>query len=186
MGIAEALPAGGIGAPKGFDREVSPQGVRISWRRHGDSACLWAGLLGLALCALLVAAGVSGLVHARAWGLATGALAAGSIYLLVAGLLNRTVVSTHEHRLTVGHRPIPCPWPAWLLGERSRRFGSVDIYRVWAEEQPAPFGRDGDEPVYDLLVMTIDAGRKEFLKRLSADEAAYLAEELRVQLGLQR
>lgn len=187
MGIARALPSEGLGAPEGFERVALPQGVRISWRGAGSGACLWAGVLGLALCALLVIISAAlGFHDGRSLALVAAVLVTGSAYLLLVGALNRTVVSLREHSLTVAQRPLPCPWPAWMLGEKNCKLSSLDIYQVWVEEQPPLDGRNGDEPSYDLSVLTIDAGRKQLLTRLSADQAAYLVEELRVQLGLER
>lgn len=185
MAIARVLATDDLHAPEGFQRVDSEQAARISWRGPGHGTCIVAGLLGLLLCAALLAGVALGPWNAEGLGMVTALVAAISVYVLLVGSLNRTVVSLQDHHLSIRQRPLRCPWPVRFQAKGPREIPAADVYRVWVEEEPAPASRNGRQPTQGLMVMTIGTGREELLTRLKPAEAAYLERELKGLFGIE-
>ena len=178
MSIASVLTTEELRAPHGFERVAADKGLLVAWRGPGHGTCILAGLLGLALGALLLVAAALAPQTAEVLTTTAAVIAAASAYLLPAGLLNRTVLCLQRPHIAVRQRPLPCPWPSRFQANRRRRIRVVDVYEVSVEEAPLPARQSGGVPAYSVVVRTIGTGREELITRLSQDEAAYLEQEI--------
>lgn len=184
MALARILATEEVRAPESFDRATSEGCVRLSWSGPAHGTCVAAGLIGLLFGAGLLAAALKSPRLAPGLGTTSALFAAASTYLLLGGLLNRTVLLLGDSHLSIHQRPLPCPWPSRCQGDGLRKLLATEVYRLWVEEEPAGAPRESREPTYCLLVMTIGTGREELLVGLGRQEAGYLAQEIRACVGI--
>ena len=184
MAIASMLATGELHAPEGFQRVTSEQAVLVSWSGPAHATSIAAGLLGLLLCVLLASVDF-GPLDAEGLGMAIVIVATLSVYVLLVGSLNRTVVSLQDHDLSIRQHPLRCPWPFRFQAKGPREIPVADVYRVWVEEETPLASRDGRQPTQGLMVMTIGMGREELLTRLKPAQAAYLERELKGLFGIE-
>ncbi len=183
MAVSSVLTTATPRAPEGFVRVASAGSVLVTWKGAGHGTCLVAGSLGLVLFTLLLAGSALEPQMARGLGTVAAIVAVVSAYLLLVGLLNRTVLCLRDRQIAVRQRPLPCPWTTRFQAKSRRPISAVDVYQVLVEQEQPLTGQNDRTPEYSLAVMTIGTGRENLLSRLSLYEARYLEQEINVFVG---
>jgi hypothetical protein len=176
--------AGVAPAPDGFARNADVPGLRISWRDPRYRILTISGTLGLVLGGASFLYLPQRVPTPAALALAILLLAV-SVYVLLVGLFNRTIISARRNQFAIMHRPLPCLWPLCLPLQRTRNLPPVDILKAWIEEGSRGHSLVRREPRYSLAVMTIGHGQLILLGRLRLAEAQYLQRQISEQMGVE-